>query len=107
MCDPYAKYNINEKVDIWMLGCIFYAILFKKHPFQDAQKLTIINAYYFIPNEHTYSEKAIDFLRLMLTPNPSIRPSAQEIINIINNWNTTNIELSVLILNLNNIRKKY
>jgi len=97
MCDQYEKHIVNEKVDIWMLGCIYYTLLFKKHPFQDAQKLTIINAYYFIPNEHIYSEKAIDFLLLMLTPNPDNRPSSKEILNIINNWKTAIIEVSVII----------
>ncbi len=97
MCDQYAKYIISEKVDIWMLGCVFYALLFKKHPFQDAQKLTIINAYYFIPEDHNYSEKIIDFLRFMLTPNPVQRPNAQDILSVISNWKNANITLCVFI----------
>ena len=89
MCDPYSKHPINEKVDMWMLGCILYAILFQKHPFQDAQKLTIINAHYYIPDEHvSYSEKIVDFMRLMLTPNPVNRPSAKTILNLISNWDS-------------------
>ena len=96
MCDPYSKNSIDEKVDMWMLGCILYAILFQKHPFQDAQKLTIINAHYYIPDEHvSYSEKIVDFMRLLLTPNPVNRPSAKTTINLITNWeNLKNIELS-------------
>ncbi len=87
MCDPFSKFVICEKVDIWMLGCILYALLFKQHPFQDAQKLTIINAHYYIPeNAKSYSEKLIDFVRLMLTPNPSNRPSAKDVLNLIHNW---------------------
>jgi AP2-associated kinase len=87
MCDPYSKFQICEKVDIWMLGCIFYTILFKQHPFQDAQKLTIINAHYYIPETaSSYSDKLIDFMRLMLTPNPTYRPSAKDVLNIITNW---------------------
>jgi AP2-associated kinase len=93
MCDPYSKYPINEKVDIWMLGCILYALLFKLHPFQDAQKLTIINAHYYIP-QNNYSDKIIDFLRLLLTPNPIKRPSAKDVITFINNWNNVkNVDL--------------
>jgi serine/threonine protein kinase len=93
MCDPYSKFPICEKVDIWMLGCILFAILFKTHPFLDAQKLTIINAHYYIP-ENNYSEKIIDFMRLMLTPNPVNRPSARDVLNIIADWkNIKMIEL--------------
>lgn len=93
MCDPYSKFPIYEKVDIWMLGCILFAILFKTHPFLDAQKLTIINAHYYIP-DNTYSEKIVDFMRLMLTPNPVNRPSAREVLNLIADWkNIKTIEL--------------
>lgn len=35
MCDLYLKYDITEKVDIWMLGCILYTLCFYKHPFVD------------------------------------------------------------------------
>jgi AP2-associated kinase len=87
MCDPYSKFPIYEKVDIWMLGCILFALLFQRHPFQDAQKLTITNCQYYIPaEEKNYSEKIIDFMRLLLTPNPVNRPSAADLLNIINNW---------------------
>lgn len=92
MCDPYSKYPIDEKVDMWMLGCILYAILFQKHPFQDAQKLTIINAHYYIPEESSsYSEKIVDLMRLLLTPNPLNRPSAKTILSLIYNWDNLKI----------------
>lgn len=89
MCDPYSKFPIHEKVDVWMLGCILYALLFKQHPFQDAQKLTIINVQYYIPDEaKLYSEKIVDLIRLMLTPNPVNRPSIKEVLTIITNWSS-------------------
>ena len=93
MCDQYCKYNINEKVDVWMLGCVLYTILFKKHPFQEAQKLAIINAHYYIPEEESekYSEKILDFMRLMLTPNPAFRPSIKDVLNFLKNWKSLNV----------------
>lgn len=87
MCDQYSNYIVNDKVDIWALGCVLYAVLFKVHPFQEAQKLTIISAQYSIPKEgKKYSDKMIDLIRVMLTPNPELRPSAKDIINYIQNW---------------------
>ena len=108
MCDQYSKYLINEKVDIWMLGCIFYTLMFKIQPFQDAQKLSIINAHYFIPEEHPYNEKLVDFCRLLLTPNPINRPSAKDVISYITNWDNITIQLPVYFNNIgrNNRNKK-
>lgn len=33
MTDLYLRYEINEKVDIWMLGCILYTMCFYISPF--------------------------------------------------------------------------
>ena len=92
MCDKYNEYEINEKVDIWALGCILYTILFKIQPFNDGLKLNIISASYNFPknNIEKYSEKIIDLIRLMLNPNPIERPSAKEILDILKNWNQIN-----------------
>lgn len=98
MCDQYSKFTVNEKVDIWMLGCILYTLMFKQQPFADAQKLSIINAHYFIPDNHSYSEKILDFCRLLLTPNPANRPSARDVIGLIANWDNISIQLPVIFL---------
>ena len=92
MCDKYNEYEINEKVDIWALGCILYTILFKIQPFNDGLKLNIISASYNFPknNIEKYSEKIIDLIRLMSNPNPIERPSAKEILDILKNWNQIN-----------------
>lgn len=98
MCDQYSKYKVNEKADIWMLGCIFYTLMYKKHPFADSQKLAIINAHYYVP-VISYSEKLLDFMRLLLTPNPDKRPDVKKVIQIIQNWESINkIELSVSLI---------
>lgn len=33
MCDLYQGYTVDEKVDVWMLGCVLYTICFYVHPF--------------------------------------------------------------------------
>ncbi len=98
MCDQYSKYKVTEKVDIWMLGCILYTLIYKKHPFSEAQKLAIINAHYFTPDT-SYQEKLLDFMRLLLTPNPEKRPDIRKVIQIIQNWdNIIKFELSVFLM---------
>jgi len=44
MTDQYLGYTVDLQADMWMLGCVLYALCFGKHPFTDAQKLAIINA---------------------------------------------------------------
>lgn len=97
MVDRFCEYQVNTKVDIWMLGCIVYVCAFKKHPFENAQKLTIINCGYSFPQETkfvksnndtdiVYSEKLKDFIRILLCPNPVNRPSIKQVIEIISSW---------------------
>lgn len=82
MSDLYLKYEVNTKVDIWMLGCVLYSICFFKHPFCDSSKLAISQAKYFMPKNSRYSPKCLDLIRHMLTPNPKFRPDVHEILDI-------------------------
>ena len=91
MCDRYGEYIVSEKVDIWSLGCVLYTIVFKEQPFINAQKLEIINGNYNFPKDEQklYSEKFLDLIRVMLTPNPNNRPSVLQIMEWTNYWNDT------------------
>jgi serine/threonine protein kinase len=51
MTDIYQRYKVDEKVDIWMLGCVLYTMCFYVHPFQDASKLAIVQASFKIPSQ--------------------------------------------------------
>lgn len=66
MINLYMREQLTEKTDIWALGCIFYALCFLKHPFQDVGSLAILQAKYSLPSEHTVSTDAIEFLQRML-----------------------------------------
>jgi AP2-associated kinase len=57
MCDPYKYYQICTKVDIWMLGCVLYTIMFFKHPFVTSSKVSILNAKFHWPDNVQYSKK--------------------------------------------------
>ena len=55
MVDLYSNKPVNEKADIWALGCLLYKLCFKVHPFEDSAKLRILNANYKIPpTDSTY-----------------------------------------------------
>lgn len=38
------KEPINSKTDIWMLGCVLYVLLYRKHPFEGQGELGIVTA---------------------------------------------------------------
>ena len=97
MCDRYGENVVSEKVDIWALGCVLYTMVFKEQPFMNSQKLEIINANYNFPKEEQslYSEKFLDLIRVMLSPNPNDRPNVIQIMEWTNFWNEVkNIPLS-------------
>ena len=89
MCDRYGEHVVSEKVDIWALGCVLYTMAFKEQPFMNAQKLEIINGNYNFPKDEQklYSEKFLDLIRVMLTPNPDNRPDVLKIMEWTNYWN--------------------
>lgn len=98
MCDPYQRFVVNDRVDVWMLGCILYTLCFYKQPFQECSKLSIVNAAFTFPKEHSYPDKLIDIIRMMLTPNPQHRPSIIEISNIFNDYfSIESIQLNVIL----------
>merc|ERR1719460_801999 len=77
MIDFYQQFEISEKVDIWMLGCILFTLMLCRHPFQDESTLAISNARYDLPNEKVYSDKIQDLTHWCLARDPRDRPSIQ------------------------------
>ena len=89
MIEPYLKFSVTEQVDIWMLGCILFILLFYRHPFEEASKLSIVNCAYQIPKIHSYSPKILSLLSVMLTPNPSNRVTIFELDIILGKYHET------------------
>ncbi|XP_051548600.1 cyclin-G-associated kinase-like isoform X2 [Myxocyprinus asiaticus] len=81
MIDLYSNYPINEKQDIWALGCILYLLCFKQHPFEEGAKLQIVNGKYNIPQNDTKYTVFHQLIRSMLKINPEERLSINELIS--------------------------
>ncbi|KAI7813078.1 cyclin-G-associated kinase [Triplophysa rosa] len=81
MIDLYSNYPINEKQDIWALGCILYLLCFKQHPFEEGAKLQIVNGKYNIPQNDTKYTVFQQLVRSMLKINPEERLSINELVN--------------------------
>ncbi|EFA79081.1 putative protein serine/threonine kinase [Heterostelium album PN500] len=81
MIDLYRSKVINEKVDIWALGCLLYKLLFYTTPFEEAGSLGILNGNYQIPTPTSYSNEMISLIRYMLHPEVDTRPDIYYITN--------------------------
>uniref|UniRef100_A0A8C8CYP7 Cyclin-G-associated kinase n=1 Tax=Oncorhynchus tshawytscha TaxID=74940 RepID=A0A8C8CYP7_ONCTS len=81
MIDLYSNFPINEKQDIWALGCILYLLCFKQHPFEEGAKLQIVNGKYAIPQNDVKYTVYHELIRSMLKINPEERLSITELVN--------------------------
>ncbi|XP_071454642.1 serine/threonine-protein kinase 16 [Hetaerina americana] len=78
--------TIDERTDIWSLGCILYAMCFYKSPFDavyergDSVALAVISGNVTFPENSVYSEDIKDLIMFMLNVNPSERPFIQKVI---------------------------
>ncbi|CAH9122827.1 unnamed protein product [Cuscuta epithymum] len=79
MWDLYRKELINEKVDIWALGCLLFRICFFKSAFDGESKLQILNGNYRIPELPKYSTTIIDLIKDMLQSSPDARPDITQV----------------------------
>lgn len=81
MIDLYSNFPINEKQDIWALGCILYLLCFKQHPFEEGAKVQIVNGKYSIPQNDTKYTVYHNLITSMLKVNPDERLSITELVN--------------------------
>ena len=51
MIDRYLGYRVDTQADVWMFGCVAFSLAFGFHPFQDAQKIAILNTQFFMPKQ--------------------------------------------------------
>uniref|UniRef100_A0A7C9EAN2 non-specific serine/threonine protein kinase n=1 Tax=Opuntia streptacantha TaxID=393608 RepID=A0A7C9EAN2_OPUST len=89
MWDLYRRDLINEKVDIWALGCLLYRICYLKSAFDGESKLQILNGNYRIPDSPKYSAFVADLIRDMLQSSPDLRPDITQV------WFRVNEQLPV------------
>jgi len=71
---------INEKVDVWSVGCTIYAMAFGDSPF-DGSATAACSGRYRVPGHHEYSKDLIELVQLCLQVEPSNRPSVSELMS--------------------------
>ncbi|XP_052219827.1 uncharacterized protein LOC127837054 isoform X2 [Dreissena polymorpha] len=81
MCEgkPY-----NDKSDIWALGCILYEMACLQKTFEGTNLPALVNKIMkgqFAPVKGNYSQEFKDLIMLMLSQDPAVRPSAQDLLH--------------------------
>ncbi|KAK4253657.1 hypothetical protein QN277_010304 [Acacia crassicarpa] len=79
MWDLFLREVINEKVDIWALGCLLFRICYFKSAFDGESKLQVLNGNYRIPDLPKYSSSIMDLIRDMLQARPDDRPDITQV----------------------------
>ncbi|KAI8026139.1 hypothetical protein LOK49_LG02G01285 [Camellia lanceoleosa] len=85
MWDLFLRELINEKVDIWALGCLLFRICYFKSAFDGESKLQILNGNYRIPELPKYSSSITDLIRDLLQSSPDARPDITQVWFRVNN----------------------
>ncbi len=84
MVDLYSKQFICERVDVWALGCIFFALLYGKLPFDGGSSIPILKASYEVPpNSPKYPEAFDKLVKAMLNPDPAQRADSFTILEAV------------------------
>ena len=81
MLDTWSNYPINQAVDIWAAGLVLYAVCFNKHPFEDSNKLAIVNGNYRIPSADSRYKTFHPLINAMLSLDPRTRPTAPQLLD--------------------------
>ncbi|GLU00227.1 hypothetical protein SLE2022_176080 [Rubroshorea leprosula] len=95
MWDLFRRELINEKVDIWALGCLLFRICYFKNAFDGESKLQILNGNYRIPDLPNYSSSVTDLIRDMLQASPDDRPDITQVWFRVNDLLPVNLQKSL------------
>lgn len=79
MVDLYRGFAIDEKADIWALGCFLYKLCYYITPFETNGDIAILHASFQFPPLPEYSGDLKNLIIIMLQENPFFRPNIVQV----------------------------
>jgi len=88
--DVQTGSTLDERVDIWSLGCVLYALAYLHSPFETPQTMdqggsiamAVLNAQYKHPSGGIYSEGLKNLIDSLLISDPASRPDIHKVIEL-------------------------
>lgn len=88
--------NISEKVDIWSLGCLLYALAYGSSPFESSvtehggsTALAVMNGKFTFPRNDPYSAEFRALISKLLITDPKFRPDIDQVIELVETHSST------------------
>lgn len=83
MIDLNRGYPIDERCDIWALGCFLYKLCYYITPFEANGEIAIVHASFQFPPAPAYSGDLKNLIIIMLQENPRFRPNIVQILMLL------------------------
>lgn len=83
MVDLYRGVAIDERADIWALGCFLYKLCYYTTPFEAQGDVAILHAAYAFPPTPPYSGDLKNLVVIMLQENAAYRPNIVQLLMLL------------------------
>lgn len=83
MVDLYRGVPIDERADMWALGCFLYKLCYYTTPFEAQGDVAILHAAYGFPPAPPYSGDLKNLIVIMLQENAAYRPNIVQILMLL------------------------
>lgn len=80
MIDLYRQLPIDDKADIWALGCFLYKLCYYITPFEASGDLSVLHASFQFYGTPVFSSDLRNLIIVMLQENPLYRPNIVQVI---------------------------
>lgn len=86
-----SECTLDERTDVWSLGCLLYAIMFYESPFDsvyergDSVALAVQNGRTEFPSGHNYSQGLLELVTMMMNLDLTFRPRVDVVLDKLEN----------------------